>query len=534
MTTTDERAQARDVIAMGRAVLGIEFGSTRIKSVLVDPSGRSLAAGGHNWENRFVERMWTYTEHAIWTGLQDCYASMAADAENRYGVRPTAFAGLGVSAMMHGYLPFDADGELLVPFRTWRNTTTGPAATELTTLFGFNIPHRWSVAHLYQAMLDDEAHIASLSTFTTLAGWVHRRLTGEHVLGVGDASGMFPVDTRTGTYNADLLARFDAFVADRFPGLNLARLLPAVLPAGREAGRLTADGAILLDPSGTLEPGAPLCPPEGDAGTGMVATNAVRPRTGNVSIGTSVFLMAVLEEPINEVHEEVDIVTTPAGDPVAMVHCNNGASELDAWAGVFGRFAFALGHETATDEVFRVLLHEALEADADAGGLLAYNYLSGEPVTGLDEGRPMLLRTPESRLTLGNFVRAQVYGAFATLALGMRVLADQGVALDVVVAHGGLFRTEDVAQRLLAATLSTRVAVGESAGEGGAWGIALLARYLEHSDDTELVTWLDSTVFGDADSTMVEPDPVEVEGFASYLDRFESCLEIEKAAVRAF
>ncbi|NHA66487.1 xylulokinase [Phycicoccus flavus] len=532
MSTTDDRSPARDVIADGRAVLGIELGSTRIKAVLVDDAGRPLAGGGHDWENRYEDRTWTYSEDDVWTGLRECYAAMAADCEERHGVTPTSLAGLGVSAMMHGYLALDNTGELLVPFRTWRNTSTGTAAAELTEALGFNVPLRWSVAHFYQAVLDDEPHLPQVAGLTTLAGLVHRALTGEHVLGVGDASGMFPIDPATGTYDADRLARVDALVAERRSGSDLSSLLPRVLPAGREAGRLTADGAALLDPTGTLRAGAPVCPPEGDAGTGMVATNAVAPRTGNVSVGTSIFLMAVLEQELDAVHEEIDIVTTPAGDPVAMVHCNNGASELDTWAGVFGRFASALGHEADADEVFRVLLHEALEADADAGGLLAYNYLSGEPVTGLDEGRPLVLRTPDSRLTLANFVRAELYGAFATLALGMRVLDAEDVALDVVVAHGGLLRTEGVAQRLLAGALRTKVAVGESAGEGGAWGIAVLAGYLAHADETSLGEYLD-TVFADAESTVVEPEQDDVDGFAAYLERFEAGLAVQRAAVDA-
>ena len=413
--------------------------------------------------------------------------------------------------------------------RDRRNTNTGPAAAELTDLLEFNVPLRWSVAHLYQAMLDGEAHVPEIARLTTLSGWVHWRLTGEHVLGIGDASGMFPVDSTTGSYDAHRLARFDERAGARHPGFHLAAVLPRVLPAGREAGRLTAAGAALLDPSGTLRPGVPMCPPEGDAGTGMVATNTVLPRTGNVSVGTSIFLMAVLEQSLGEVNEEVDLGTTPAGDPVAMVHCNNGANEINAWAGVFGRFAAALGHEAPPDEVFRVLFHEALDADPDAGGLVAYNYLAGEPVPGLTDGRPLILRTPDSRLTLGNFVRAELYGAFATLALGMRVLAAEQVGLDVVVAHGGLFRTEGVAQQMLAAALNTRVAVGESAGEGGAWGIAVLACYLAVADGLALPAYLDG-VFADSPAAVVSPDPKDVAGFRSYLERFETGLSVQRAA----
>jgi sugar (pentulose or hexulose) kinase len=432
--------------------------------------------------------------------------------------------------MMHGYLAFDAAGELLVPFRTWRNTSTERAATELTELFGFAIPLRWSVAHLYQAILDDEPHVAQVASLTTLAGYVHRRLTGRHVLGVGDASGMFPIDAATKDYDARRLEQFDTLVADRHPGLRLARLLPTVLTAGADAGRLTDEGAALLDATGQLRAGAPLCPPEGDAGTGMVATNAVAPRTGNVSVGTSIFAMAVLERPLHHVHPEVDLVTTPAGDPVAMVHCNNGASELDAWAAVFREFAAAVGHPVDPDDAFRAMLHEALSGDADAGGLLAYNYLSGEPITQLAEGRPLVLRGPDSRLTLGNFVRAQVYAAFATLSLGMRVLAEEGVELDVMVAHGGLFRTEGVAQRLLAAAMGTSVAVGRDAGEGGAWGIALLASYLGHADETDLAGYL-AARFATGDTVTVEPDPADERGFTTFLERYVAALPVERAAI---
>jgi len=527
---TDLRAD----IAEGRTAVGIELGSTRIKACLVGSDGAVIATGGHDWENQFVDRVWTYSIDAVWTGLQECVASLLADAERQHGVRPTTFAALGVSAMMHGYLALDDSGEPLVPFRTWRNTTTGRAATELTELFGYNIPLRWSVAHLYQAILDDEPHVPHVRSLTTLAGYVHRRLTGRHVIGVGDASGMFPVDPSTRDYDAGMLAQFDDLVAQRRPGApGLAALLPAVLVAGQEAGRLTAEGAALLDPSGTLQAGVPLCPPEGDAGTGMVATNAVAPRTGNVSVGTSIFAMVVLERPLERVHHELDLVTTPAGDLVAMVHCNNGASELGAWAGVFGRFAAALGHPAEPDAVFGALLREALDGDADGGGLLAYNYLSGEPITGLAEGRPLVVRTPGSRLTLANFVRTQVYGVFGTLSLGMRVLEAEGVALDTLFAHGGMFRTAGVAQRLLAAAVRAPVAVARTASEGGPWGMAVLAAYLGAAGDQDLGTYLRTQVFSGAAVDVVEPDAADLEGFATYLERYVAGLTVERAAAEA-
>ncbi|MEI3868322.1 FGGY-family carbohydrate kinase [Microbacterium sp. CCNWLW134] len=520
-----------EVIRAGRTALGIELGSTRIKACLVDADdpGRVLATGSHAWENRFENRMWTYALDDVWAGLRSAYAALVADAERRHGVVPETYRALGISAMMHGYLAFDADGELLVPFRTWRNTTTGPAAEALTDVFGVNIPLRWSIAHLYQAVLDEEAHVDDLHHLTTLAGYVHEQLTGERVLGVGDASGMFPIAAAGDAYDTALLDRFDALVADRSPKLSVREVLPRVLRAGEPAGTLTETGARLLDPSGALRPGIPLCPPEGDAGTGMVATGAVAPRTGNVSAGTSIFAMVVLERPIPGVHREIDLVTTPAGDPVAMVHCNNGASEFSAWAGMFSRFADAAGTPLATDEVFGVLLEESLAGEPDAGGLVAYNHLSGEPIAGLDEGRPMFVRTPDSRFTLANAMRAQVYGIFATLALGMRVLDAEGVQIDRMFGHGGVFRTAGVAQRFLAGAMNAPVAVGDTAAEGGPWGIAVLASYLGHAE-TPLSTYLIDHVFAGAEVTTVTPDAADVAGFARYLTRYHDGLAAERAA----
>jgi sugar (pentulose or hexulose) kinase len=523
MTVDPHGADPREAIVDGRTAIGIELGSTRIKAVLIGPDHAPLASGSHDWENQFVDRVWTYSLDAVWAGLQEAVAALLADAEAKHGVRPTTVGGLGVSAMMHGYLAFDAAGELLVPFRTWRNTTTGAAAAELTELFGHNIPLRWSIAHLRQAELDAEPHVPDIAFVTTLAGYVHWKLTGRKVLGIGDASGMFPVDTAMKAYDARMLTAY--------PGVDVEPLLPEILLAGQDAGHLTEEGAALLDPTGTLQAGIPLCPPEGDAGTGMVATNAVAPRTGNVSVGTSIFAMVVLEKALSSVHHELDLVTTPSGDLVAMVHCNNGASELGAWADVFGQFAAALGSTASSDDVFGVLLREALRGDADGGGLLAYNYLSGEPITGLDEGRPLIVRTPDSRLTLANVMRTQVYSAFGTLSLGMRVLRGEGVELDAMFAHGGLFRTEGVAQRLLAAAVGAPVTVGTTAGEGGAWGIAVLAAYL--GSDEDLSTYLSEQVFADADAVTVAPDDDDVRGFDAYLERYSAGLAIERAAVEA-
>jgi sugar (pentulose or hexulose) kinase len=511
-------------------ILGIEFGSTRIKACLVaeDDPATILATGAHDWENQLVDGRWTYSLDDVWSGLQSAYADLVANL----GTAPTALAGIGVSGMMHGYLAFDEAGELLVPFRTWRNTSTGDAAAELTGLFGVNIPLRWSIAHLHQAVRDAETHVPRIRQVTTLAGYVHGRLTGRHVLGVGEASGMFPIDPATHDYDADFLARYEKLEGVSLPR-PLRQLLPEVLVAGQSAGELTAEGAALLDASGALQPGAILCPPEGDAGTGMVATNAVSPRTGNVSAGTSIFAMVVLERPLQHAHHELDVVTTPTGDPVAMVHCNNGASELAAWAGMFQRFAEAAGAPLTADAVYEALFREALLAEPDAGGLLAYNHLAGEPIAGLTEGRPLFVRTPDSRFTLANAMRAQLYGVFATLSLGMLVLADEDVELDRMYAHGGMFRTVGVAQRFLAGALNAPVAVAETAAEGGAWGVAVLAGYVVSGAEVGLADYLADRVFAASSPVTADPDPDDVAGFSRYLDRYRAGLDVERAAVAA-
>lgn len=522
---------ARDDILAGRTSLGVELGSTRIKACLIGAeAGDVLATGSFDWENSLDDGLWTYPLEEVWHGLQAAYADLVADAHDRYGVKPTSIGAIGVSAMMHGYLAFDAEGEQLTAFRTWRNTNTSVAAAELTELLGVNIPLRWSIAHLHQAVVDAEPHVPQLDFITTLAGYVHWQLTGERVLGIGDASGMFPIDSAVRDYDQRMLTAYDALAADRLPR-PVKDLLPQVLPAGAAAGELTDEGAALLDPSGVLRPGIPLCPPEGDAGTGMVATNSVRPRTGNVSTGTSIFAMVVLEHPLVRAHDELDLVTTPAGDQVAMVHCNNGASELGAWGGLFVRFAAAAGTSITADAAFDALFREALAGEADGGGLLAYNHLAGEPVAGLTAGRPLFVRTPDSDFTLANFMRAQLYGVFGTLAIGMKVLEDEGVAVDRLLAHGGMFRTAGVAQRFLAGALGVPVAVGELASEGGAWGIAVLACYLAHAGAEDLGTYLETHVFNDASVVTADPDPADVTGFATYLDRYRAGLAIEAAAV---
>ncbi len=525
--------EARRAIAEGRTALGIELGSTRIKAVLIGADHAPIAVGSHAWENQFVDRLWTYSLDAVWSGLQQCYAALAAEVQQRYDVDLTAVGALGVSAMMHGYLAFDADGELLTPFRTWRNTNTGEAAERLSAEFGHNIPHRWSVAHLYQAILNGEDHVPRVAQLTTLAGYVHWQLTGEKLLGIGDASGMFPIDIASGSYNATMLQRFDELAADAGVKMRLADLLPVIKVAGDRAGELTERGAAALDKAGRLRPGVPMCPPEGDAGTGMVATNSVAPRTGNVSAGTSIFAMTVLERQLSRVHRELDLVTTPAGDLVAMVHCNNGASELSAWVGLFAEFAAALGAETNTSTIFETLFRLALDGAPDCGGLMAYNYLSGEPITGLDEGRPLFLRSPDGTFDLATFMRTHLFASLATLRIGMDVLQkDERVRLDRMFAHGGLFKTTGVAQRFLAAAIDTPVSVGDIAAEGGAWGIAVLAAFpASRTDGRNLADFLNTEVFADTALDTVDPDPNDVAGFEAFIQQYMATLPVERAAV---
>ena len=524
-----------DQIRNGTAILGIEFGSTRIKSVLIDSSHQVIASGSHEWENDYVNGVWTYSEKAIIEGLQSSYADLKADVFSRYQVPLERIGGLGISAMMHGYLPFDHEMKLLVPFRTWRNTITGPAAEKLTELFRFNMPQRWSLSHLYQAILNNEEHVKDISYLTTLAGWIHYLLTGRKVLGVGDASGMMPIDSDTCTYNSEMVSIFDALIADRHYPWKLKEILPEVLSAGEPAGILTEDGAKLLDPTGTLQPGCPLCPPEGDAGTGMAATNSVRARTGNVSAGTSIFSMIVLEKPMSKVYPEIDIVTTPTGKQVGMVHCNSCTSDINAWVSLLREFASLLGVDTNPGEVFTKLFRKSLEGDKDCGGLVNFNYLAGEPVTGLSEGRPMFVRLPDASMNLANFMRAQIYASMETLKYGMEIMNREHVAIDCVYGHGGLFKTEGVGQNYLAAAIHAPVTVMETAGEGGAWGIALLADYLVYrKKDEALEDYLQNHVFTGMKQITVAPDPEDETGFNRYMDRFVSCIPAQKAAADHF
>ena len=518
-------------IREGKAVLGIEFGSTRIKAVLTGENGAPIASGGHEWENRLENGIWTYTLDDIWDGLADCYRDLQEDVRKEYGEEITSLRAIGFSAMMHGYLAFNKDDELLVPFRTWRNTMTQEASDRLTEAFNFNIPQRWSIAHLFQAALNGEKHVPEVAFFTTLAGYVHWKLSGCRVIGVGDASGMFPIDSKKVDYNEAMLDQFDELMKAYSVDWKIRDLLPKVLSAGENAGTLTAEGAALLDRSGKLQPGAPMCPPEGDAGTGMAATNSVAKRTGNVSAGTSIFSMIVLEEDPTTLHREIDMVTTPDGAPVAMCHCNNGTSDLNSWVGLFGEFAKEAGLEISTGDLYGLLYRKALTGDSDCGGLLSYCFLSGEHNVGLEEGRPMFVRKPDNKMNLANFMRSHLYTSLGTLRLGSEILKEDKVKIDKITGHGGLFKTPLVGQKILAAAMNAPVSVMETAGEGGAWGIALLAEYMVEAQGRSLGDYLDKVIFADAKAVSVDPDPEDEKGFEEFMKRFRAGLPIERAAV---
>ena len=530
--TSRKETNMKQYIEQGLAVLGIELGSTRIKAVLIGADHAPIASGDHTWENRLENGVWTYHMDDVWAGIQDAYAALCRDVEAKYGAKLTKLAGLGISAMMHGYLPFDKDGNQLCEFRTWRNTMTGPAAEELTALLGFNIPQRWSIAHLYQAILNGEAHLPKLARLTTLAGHVHYMLTGKHVMGVGEASGMFPIDSVAGTYDAAMVKAFNEKIAPKGFGWTLESVLPEVLSAGEDAGVLTAEGAKLLDPTGALEAGTPVAPCEGDAGTGMAATNAVAVRTGNVSAGTSVFAMIVLEKALSKVYPEIDMVTTPTGKPVAMVHCNNCTSDINAWAGMLKGFAEAAGLSVSMGDIYTAIFTSALEGEKDCGGVINVPMFSGEPVVGLDEGRPMMIRTPDAKLTFANFSRSIVAGAMTSLKLGMDILARENVQVDSLLGHGGYFKTPLAGQKILAGSLGTPVSVMETAGEGGPWGMALLAAYrVNKAEGQTLEAYLNEKVFASAKSVTVEPDAADVEGINRYTAQFSASLDAEKAAI---
>ena len=535
---------AKETIQSGKAILGIEFGSTRIKAVLIDQENKPIAQGDHEWENQLVDGLWTYSTEAIWFGLEDAYANLRKNVINEYDCEIEHLASIGISAMMHGYMTFGPTGtaskgapageaeKILVPFRTWRNTNTGEAAAELSKLFNYNIPLRWSISHLYQAILNGEEHVNDITYLTTLAGYIHWRLTGEKVLGVGDASGMIPVDPETKTYNAEMVKKFDELIAPKGYSWKLEDILPKSLSAGEAAGTLTEHGAQRLDISGHLKGGCPLCPPEGDAGTGMVATNAVKQRTGNVSAGTSSFSMIVLEKDLSKPNEMIDMVTTPDGSLVAMVHCNNCTSDINAWVKLFKEYQQLLGIPVDMNEIYSKLYNNALTGNADCGGVLSYNYISGEPVAGLQEGRPLVVRSANDKFNLANFIRTNLYATVAVLKLGNDVLFnEEKIKVDRITGHGGLFKTPVVGQRILAAALNSPISVMETAGEGGAWGIALLASYLVNNEKKlNLADWLDEVVFAGNTGVEIAPDPEDVAGFNAYIENYKKGLAIEKAA----
>lgn len=528
------KSDAKSTIETGKAILGIELGSTRIKAVLIDQENKPIAQGNHTWENQLVDGLWTYSIEAIWSGLQDCYADLRSNVKNLYGIEIENLATIGVSAMMHGYMPFNAKEEILVPFRTWRNTNTGRAAAALSDQFVYNIPLRWSISHLYQAILDNEAHVKDIDFLTTLAGYVHWQLTGEKVLGIGDASGMLPIDPTTHNYSAEMVAKFDKLIAPNRYSWTLQDILPKVLSAGESAGVLTPEGSKRLDASGHLKAGIPVCPPEGDAGTGMVATNAVKQRTGNVSAGTSSFSMIVLEKELSKPYEMIDMVTTPDGSLVAMVHCNNCTSDLNAWVNLFKEYQELLGIPVDMNEIYSKLYNIALTGDTDCGGLLSYNYISGEPVTGLAEGRPLFVRSANDKFNLANFMRSHLYASVGVLKIGNDILFnEEKIKVDRITGHGGLFKTKGVGQRILAAAINSPISVMETAGEGGAWGIALLGSYLVNNEKKQsLADFLDEKVFvGDA-GIEVSPSAEDVAGFNTYIENYKAGLPIEEAAVK--
>lgn len=526
--------EIKKLIEEGKAVLGIEFGSTRIKAVLVDDKNTPIAQGSHEWENHLDNGIWTYPMDEIHAGFKSCYADLRKDVQAKYGTGIKKLAAIGISAMMHGYLAFDKAGNLLVPFRTWRNTITEESAAKLTESFNYNIPQRWSIAHLYQAILNKESHVKDIAFQTTLAGYIHWMLTGEKVMGVGEASGMFPIDPATKDFDAAMVAKFDDLLAKEGMPYTLKEIFPKVLVAGENAGTLTAEGAKFIDDSGELEAGIPVAPCEGDAGTGMAATNAVKVRTGNVSAGTSVFAMVVLEKNLSKVYKEVDLVTTPAGDLVGMIHCNNCTSDLNAWVNLFKESLEAYGIEVDMTKLFSTLYNKALEGDKNCGGLISFNYFSGEGVTAFDEGRPLFVREQNAKMNLANFMRTHLYASLATLKMGCDImLKEEGVKVDSITGHGGLFKTKGVGQSILAAALNAPVSVMETAGEGGAWGMAVLASYMVQKEAGETLSdYLSNKVFVGMNASTIEPDPADAKGFDEYIESYRKALEVEAAAIK--
>lgn len=528
-----ENGMAAGALELGKTALGIELGSTRIKAVLIGPDNMPIASGEYDWENRIEDGIWTYDLEQVWEGLQGAYRQLAEAVEKKFGIQLTKVGALGFSGMMHGYLPFDASGEQLVSFRTWRNTTTEQAAEALTNLFEFNIPQRWSIAHLYQAMLNKEMHVEKVDFLTTLAGYVHWKLTGEKVLGIGEAAGMFPIDSDASDYDPRMVKKFNQ-LAEKFSyGWTLEEILPKVQLAGAHAGYLTEEGAKLLDPTGVLQAGIPLCPPEGDAGTGMTATNTVAEHTGNVSAGTSIFAMIVLEKELSDYYTEIDMVTTPAGKPVAMVHCNNFTSDINAWARLLAEFAEVIGTKVEMGDVFNHLFNQAMKADPDVGGLANCSYYSGEPITRFEEGRPLFVRMPDSNFNLPNFMRTQIYSALATLKIGMDILTtEEKVQIESILGHGGFFKTEKVGQQLMADAFGVPVSVMRTAGEGGPWGMALLAAYsINKKEEQTLENYLAENVFATEEIKTIAPSMEGMESFSNYMNRNQAILEVERVAV---
>lgn len=526
----------KQAIVNGETSLGIEFGSTRIKAVLIDHSFEIIASSSYDWENQLIDGYWTYDLNDMINGLQKSYQQLKQDVELRYGINLQKIGSIGCSAMMQGYIALDQTGQLLIPFRTWRNATTGTAASKLTEKFQFKIPQRWSIAHLYQAVLDDEAHVANIGYITTLSGYLHWRLTGSEALGIGDASGMFPIDEHSKQYSEGMIKKFTDLIADKGYPWSLKDILPKVYPAGEHAGYLNEAGALLLDPSGDLQAGIPLCPPEGDGATGMVATNSIRKSTGNISVGTSIFAMIVLDKELSAVYPEIDIMNTPDGNPVGLVLANNCSSDINAWIGLFREFHEAMGLKSDMNQIFSTLFHKALEADADGGGLLSYGYYSGENITGFAKGRPLFVRSPESRFNLANFMRMHLFSAFAVLRLGMNILTQkEHVAIDRILAHGGLFTTPLVGQEICAAALNVPVSVMPTAGEGGAWGMAVLASFMVNKEQHEgLADYLTTKVFNDTEGKEIYPNSIDVNGFNLFMERYTKGLAIEEAAVTHF
>lgn len=523
----------KEIISSGDINLGVEFGSTRIKAVLTAVKGKVIAKSSYDWENQLIDGIFTYDLEEVWIGLKKCYKDIKEFVKQEYDIEITKLSSIGFSAMMHGYLVFDKQGHLLVPFRTWRNTITEQSADILSKQFNFNIPQRWSIAHLYQSILNKEHHVGNIDFLTTLAGYVHWKVTGERVIGIGDASGIFPIDETTLNYNKNMMGQFKELAEKEDFTVSLENILPKVLLAGELGGRLTKEGAELIDPTGLLQEGSFVCPPEGDAGTGMVATNSITPKTGNVSAGTSIFSMIVLEKSLSKYYTEIDIVTTPVGHPVAMVHCNTCTSDIDAWVKIFHEFAKQIDNNINISDIYKLLYESALKGKFDCGGLVSVNYFSGEPVVNIKDGVPMFIRKADDEFNLSNFIRAHIYSSFATVKIGLDLLFnDEKIKIDKLLGHGGLFKIEKIVQQMMASSLNTPVEVTDTASEGGAWGMAILAEYMSYKEQNQsLEDYLNKEIFAETKSIVCYPNKEETEGFNKFLERYKNTLKIEKFAV---